>query len=163
MRLVAADQHTHLLELIDAAPVRPVGGERCVHVGQHDRGDAHAKGFAENAERKVVGEARSPLVDRVKGGRRDRDGIGPRVRPRASPGVRQADLTGYPVCFSTVRMSMGKWFEGDGRLPDPTVWPRSPHKPLDRWNVLLFDAEGTCVSGPVGQVHHDPQTGLRRL
>ncbi|MFE9846989.1 CRISPR-associated endonuclease Cas3'' [Streptomyces goshikiensis] len=57
----------------------------------------------------------------------------------------------------------GKWFEGDGRLPDPTVWPRSPHKPLDRWNVLLFDAEGTCVSGLAGQVHYDPQTGLRRL
>ncbi|MGW1643044.1 CRISPR-associated endonuclease Cas3'' [Streptomyces lavendulae] len=57
----------------------------------------------------------------------------------------------------------GRWFEGDDRLPVPQAWPSLKFKPLDRSNVLLFDATGACVSGLAGQVHYDPRTGLRRL
>ncbi|WP_030303924.1 CRISPR-associated endonuclease Cas3'' [Streptomyces katrae] len=66
------------------------------------------------------------------------------------------------LLLHTVSMP-GNWFEGNGRLPAPKPWPRRTYKPLDRWNVLLFDATGACVFGLAGRVHYDPATGLRRL
>lgn len=57
----------------------------------------------------------------------------------------------------------GTWFHGKDRRSVSEARPRQAHKPLARWNVLLFEATGACTSGLAGQVHYDPRTGLRRL
>jgi hypothetical protein len=75
VRFVGADQNAHGREPFQALLVGGVGGLGPRSGRADSGGDPHAIRLAQNAQGKDVGDARSPLVDRVEGGRRDDDGV----------------------------------------------------------------------------------------
>ncbi|MEV6685104.1 CRISPR-associated helicase Cas3' [Streptomyces sp. NPDC051130] len=64
------------------------------------------------------------------------------------------------LMLNTVAMP-AHWFVGRNPLPAVDTWP-TVHPLLSRTNVALFDAMGECVSGPVGRIRYDLDTGLTR-
>ncbi|MEU3408854.1 CRISPR-associated endonuclease Cas3'' [Streptomyces sp. NPDC006670] len=85
---------------------------------------------------------------------------GAELKHGASPAV--VRLVQRKLLLHTVSVPAA-WFKGSDRLSLPEAWPTQTLKPLNDYDVLLFDATGACVSGLAGQVHYDPKTGLLKL
>lgn len=69
--------------------------------------------------------------------------------------LRRFPLTG-------VGRGVGSGAEGFRALPMPESWLSIDQPALKQAHVIIFDPDGSCVSGPVGCITYNSVTGLAK-